>query len=98
MLEKLKSLTNVGLIIQHNDHALIYQPIVDWLIDHCGPDGCYDVTPDDRDEILRTGECWTLQWYPNTPVGFNAVAAATLERCIELATEGEAMGGRDDEA
>ena len=87
MLEKLKALQNVCLTIQHNDHALLHQSLEDWLFDNAREDGCYDVTPEDWNEILRTGECWTLQWYPNTPVGFNAVAAATLERCIELAAE-----------
>ncbi|WP_227461630.1 hypothetical protein [Cupriavidus pauculus] len=82
----LKALKCVSLSIQYNDHVLIYQPIVDWLIENCGPNRLYEVTDDDRAEIVRTGECWTLRWYPDTPVGFNAVAAATLERCIEIAT------------
>jgi hypothetical protein len=46
-----------------------------------------DMTPQDKAEILEKEEIWTVQWYPNTPVGFCIVAAATLERALELANE-----------
>ena len=36
---------------------------------------------------IDTNELWTLQWCPNTPIGFNAVAASTFEELIDLANK-----------
>lgn len=88
----------VSLSLEHNPHRTNYETIEEWLKANCkessqsSPDDCrwLTVRPEDRDLILRTGEVWTLQWYPDTPVGFCAVAAASLERVLEIALESEA--------
>ncbi len=35
---------------------------------------------------IAADEIWTLQWYPNTPVGFNSIAAPTLEELLAFAS------------
>lgn len=77
--------------ILHNPHAGNYEPVATWLEYNANPTDdalCWcDITDADRAEILRTGELWTIQWYPDTPVGFCAVGAATFERALERANE-----------
>jgi hypothetical protein len=34
---------------------------------------------------IATGEVWEIQWYPDTPVGFYRVCAATFEAALEWA-------------
>ena len=72
---------HINLTIEHQPHACYYESVDRWLAD----DDRVSTLPGDEAEIRRTGELWVIQWYPQTPVGFNAVAAATLERALELA-------------
>lgn len=74
---------HINLTIEHNPHAANYQTAAEWL----KRDGRGD--PVDYDEMVRLNEVWLIQWYPNTPVGFNAVVASTLEKALAAAMEGE---------
>ena len=76
---------HICMSIQHNPHAGVYETIEKWLEhrDLNGDGEC--ITPEDRAEILHTGEVWTISWCPDTPVGSRFVAAATLDRALELA-------------
>lgn len=81
---------HISLSITHNEHNGYYETAEETLLQWKAHDAV-DIQPEDEAEILRTGEIWRIQWYPNTPVGFHVVAAATLERALELANEiGEA--------
>jgi hypothetical protein len=71
---------HVTLNISHQPHLAVYETVEEWLSTDFA-----DVTPEDRAEMLTTGEVWVVQWYPDTPVGFCAVAAASLERALALA-------------
>lgn len=75
--------THICLSIQHNGHAGAYQSIDEYLeqfdVEEC--------PPDDRAAILASGEIWEINWCPRTPVGSCVVAAATLERALELANQ-----------
>lgn len=74
---------HISLTIAHNPHAVYYESVEDYLArDHV------DVSPEDRAEMVRTGEVWEIHWYPDTPIGFCCIAAATLERALEIANEG----------
>ena len=37
-------------------------------------------SPEERQECCNTNSIWTLQWYPDTPVGFYSISAPTLNR------------------
>lgn len=76
-----------SLTLEHNDHRNYYQSLADYLKDveaRGGTEPDWE-SPEARQRAIDTDEYWTLQWYPNTPVGFNHVAAPTLEECLALA-------------
>ena len=68
-----------SLILTHNDHKSVYDT-VQQAIDqgsHGYTDDCW-VSPEQRQKAINTNECWMLQWYPHTPVGFCLRSAADL--------------------
>lgn len=42
---------------------------------------------DERQKAIRDNSVWTIQWYPNTPVGFYCVGASTFEAAARYALE-----------
>lgn len=40
---------------------------------------------EERLKALRENSVWTIQWYPDTPVGFNCVGASTFEVAASFA-------------
>lgn len=93
---------HISLTIEHNPHAACYQTVDEWIKDH-GP--TYEVEtprgvtthdrikPEDVAAIRAAGEVWTIRWRRTTP-GRCWVAAATLERALELAWDNEWEDGR----
>ncbi len=73
---------HINLMIEHNPHRANYETVTQWLDDE---NRSADVTDDDSAEMLATDEIWVIHWYPETMVGFCAVAAATLEKALERA-------------
>lgn len=72
-----------GLYLTHNEHRDLYQKLEKWIVDN---DATEDFADDAaRQRAIETDECWVLQWYPDTPVGFFRVAAPTLEEALALA-------------
>lgn len=77
-----------GLYLTHNEHRDYYETVAQWL------ETRHDNGPAFQSEVARavcieTNECWQLQWYPNTPVAFNHIAAPTLEELLAFAAEVE---------
>jgi hypothetical protein len=62
-----------GLHLEHNEHRNYYQTVEE----------CYDpedfVSEEEWLKAIKEDSVWVLQWYPNTPIGFNRIAASTLE-------------------
>lgn len=72
-----------GLTIEHNEHKNLYQTAAQYLDDYYGH---YVFRSDrDRERCIELDEVWTMQWYPETPIGFVAIAAPTLSALIEFA-------------
>lgn len=72
-----------GLFLSHNEHKDYYESAEEWLIER-------SVQPaweseEHRRRAIESDEIWVLQWYPETPVGFNIVAAPTLEELLAFA-------------
>jgi hypothetical protein len=61
-----------SLHLTHNDHKGVYETVADSV-----QFGRHGYEP----------ECWTLQWYPHTPVGFCLMSAADLDVLLEAARE-----------
>jgi hypothetical protein len=75
-----------GLYLTHNQHRDYYDKLVDFIAD--GNLAGDFASPEDMQRAIDTDECWVLQWYPNTPVGFCRVAAPTLAEVLALAEKG----------
>ena len=76
---------HIAMDIAHNQHKIYYETVEEYLGRHdWAPD---ELSDDDRAAMIAADSVWEIQWYPNTPVGFNIVYAATLERALELANK-----------
>jgi hypothetical protein len=78
---------NCGLYLEHNPNRDYSQSVAEWVAEN--NDRELFVWKDDasRDRAIETNELWTLQWYPFTSIGFNAVAAPTLQDLLKWASE-----------
>lgn len=72
-----------ALYLTHNEHKNVYEKLEKWLEEEEERFDWKDGAS--RQRAIDTDECWVLQWYPNTPIGFNCVAAPTLEELLALA-------------
>jgi hypothetical protein len=73
---------HMSLHITHNQHKDYYERIEDYVTSrHIQPG---DILSEDLEKILLQDSIWEVQWYPITPISFHWVAAATLERCLEI--------------
>lgn len=74
---------NCGLTLEHNVHKSLYEHASDcWEISR-GEDVWE--SQEAKDKAILTDEVWTLQWYPDTPIGFFKIAAPTLEELLTFA-------------
>ena len=77
-----------GLHLTHNEHRNYYET-VESAIER----GTYsrDDFPDEAEiaACIAADSVWSLQWYPDTPIGFYCVCAATFERVLQLAADVE---------
>jgi hypothetical protein len=62
-----------GLYLEHNAHKDVYYTVEQ----HYNPDRF--VSMEEWDKAVREDSVWTLQWYPDTPIGFYLIAASSLE-------------------
>lgn len=80
-----------SLHLTHNQHKAYYRTVQEAIDDE---DHGYVndwVSPEQRQKAIDTDECWTLQWYPETPVGSCMLAAADLDVLLAAAKDGEAV-------
>ena len=70
--------------LTHNQHKAYYMTVEKSIADedHGYTNDCW-VSEEQKRKAIETGECWTLQWYPDTPVGFCIKSAADLDVLIE---------------
>ena len=66
-----------SLSIVHNRHKDYYETVEEYLD---SIEDFYDLfsSEDSLTKCIETNEIWELQWYPETPIGFEAIAAPTL--------------------
>lgn len=74
----------VGLSLEHNQHKKFYEKPEDWIAEN---EWCDWESEAEKKKAIETNEIWTLQWYPETPIGFYAVAAPTLVDLLRLAND-----------
>lgn len=73
-----------SLRLTHNEHKAYYLT-VQQSIDN--KDYGYDprdwISDEQRDLAIQHNDCWSLQWYPDTPVGSYIWSAYSLEALLE---------------
>ena len=77
---------NCHLMLMRNEHSSCYRTVVqsiEWE-DHGYMEEDW-VNDEEMRKAIETDECWTLQWYPRTPVGFCILSAHSLEVLLEAA-------------
>ena len=77
-----------GLTLEHNDCRNVYMTVRK-MIEEWQDTTMEDLYQWESDEhkqrAIDTNEIWTLQWYPDNPVGFFAIAAPTLDELLAYA-------------
>jgi hypothetical protein len=76
-----------GLYLEHNVCRDIYQSVRDYDIDQEGHRHYEWISDAERDKAYESNEMWTLQWYPDTPIGSYCFAASALEALLEYCNE-----------
>lgn len=79
-----------GLYLEHNRDRNYYLTVAQALANN-GEDDHW-VSPEERAKAIATNELWTLQWYPDTPIGFNLLAASSLDALRSAVLQGKADG------
>lgn len=70
-----------SLTITHNEHLDIYQTAGQVIHEQ---DLVFE-SDEQKKRAMATNELWIMQWYPETPIGFNRVAAPTLSELVKFA-------------
>lgn len=73
-----------GMTLEHNPHKTVYETVDVYMMGRereFGTDELYR-------QAVDTEELWTIQWYPDTPVGFISIAAPTLGQLLSLLAVG----------
>jgi hypothetical protein len=73
-----------GLILTHNDHKNVYQTVAQSIErkDHCFRNW---VSEEQKQKAIDTNDCWSIQWYPKSPIGSYSMVAADLDVLLEAA-------------
>lgn len=73
----------------NEDHACNYAKAADW--DFYAPESEDSriewASEVEREKAIRTNSVWTIQWYPDTPVGFCCVGASTFDAAARYALD-----------
>lgn len=72
-----------SLSLEHNQHKAYYLTVAQSIADsdHGYQEDCW-ISEEQKQKAIDTNECWTLQWYPRTPIGFYIKSAADLDALL----------------
>lgn len=77
-----------SLHITHNGNKANYETIEAYCDWHKVTDEDW-ATPTSKQRAIETDSLWEVQWYPDTPVGFNVKYGATLKEILDSLTPPE---------
>lgn len=78
------------LILTHNSHLSNYLSVREAVDEEDHGYRVRDwVSPDQMQKAIAANDCWSLQWYPDTPVGFCLLSAADLDVLLDAAVRPE---------
>lgn len=70
-----------GLYLIHNEHKDVYETVESYYDSQCF------VSQQEFEKAVEQDSVWVLHWYPDNPVSFFKIAAASLEAVIEAARQ-----------
>jgi hypothetical protein len=68
---------------KNEGHAVNYMTMAEWV--DLQPECYADVPQEELNRMIETNADWSVQVYPNTPIGFNVWRGATLDAAIDAA-------------
>lgn len=71
--------SHLSLTINHNEHKCYYETVEEHLQN--APKGTW-VSSESRDRAIQDNDMWSIQIYPETPVGFYIIYGRTLEEIL----------------
>lgn len=78
-----------GLYLTHNDHKDMYELIQD----------CYEpkdfISPEEYEKAIKEDSVWTLEWYPDTPVGRHVMRASSLQAIEDAIERAHGIGSQE---
>jgi hypothetical protein len=80
-ISKMKTFNYVSMTVTHNEHKLYYQTAEQFIAE--GHVKSQFLNQEEVDKAIETDEIWSVQWYPNTPVGSCMVYASKLNVIFE---------------
>lgn len=66
----------------NDDPAPNYMSVGDAVRDMAHLDDADWVSPEEREAAVAQNSLWSIQWYPDTPVGFHRLQASSLAALI----------------
>lgn len=77
---------DASLHLTHNQHKAYYQTVSQCVEgdEHGYTDDCW-ISEEEKQKAIESDDCWSIQWYPNTPVGFCMLSAHSLEKLLMAA-------------
>lgn len=86
-----------GLYLEHNACRDYHEDVAQYVADDDSRDPpLYSWESDEhKQRAVATNEIWTLQWYPERPSTFFAIAAPTLDELLAFAKECESCRNDD---
>lgn len=79
-------LHKASLHLTHNDHLSVYKTVAEAI--EAKDFGYMDwVSDEQKQKAVQINECWFIQWYPETPIGFCILAAADLDVLLAAASQ-----------
>jgi hypothetical protein len=70
-----------GLYLTHNEHRDFYESAEEYIYNR-GFEAEF-ISPEEMKKAIAEDSIWQLQWYPETPIGFHKICAASLEAIQE---------------
>lgn len=76
----------------NSDHAVNYEMADNWLDYQSDESRIEWASEDEKKRAIARNSVWTIQWYPDNPVGFNCVGASTFEAAAAFALKEQSDG------
>ncbi|MBB3386024.1 MULTISPECIES: hypothetical protein [unclassified Rhizobium] len=68
----------------NDEHSINYETAAEYFSGNPDWDRGW-ISPEEREKAITTNSVWTLQWYPETPIGFHIVRASSAAAVIAAA-------------